>query len=567
MTEFAVTPVPEPGSGTTVGSRRSTSRSICCGASRATSEVPSSTSCASWSVSRRSPPSSSRRSTASRRSSMPTRNWPSCTRWSPPASPASSDRGGSSPSTPGYVAAPAPLDLVHHGGGTAPVGGHRPIVLTIHDLQYLTHPEYLSASKLRYLSWSIPRSVSRATVVAVPTDYVRRTGHRRVRRRTGPGRGRAPRRRTRAGRRRTVGGRVAPSTTGSAPAGCSSSRRSPIRTRGIVFLLEVMARYWDDPDLRLVLLGGAGAADDEVTAMIERLELGRRVVRPGRVTDADRDGLIALADALVFPSEYEGFGAPVVEAMALGTPVICSDQPALAEVVGDAGIVLPREAEAWADALDVLARRAIELRAAGRRRAASFTAERSGAASGRGLSNSPRRRPMSQHAAADDRAVPALRAGHCADGHGDDPDRRRTRRARPHGPRGHVVALVPPPPDRARLERSLGAPGSHLVGVDHPRAPVPRRRQVESAAPGDRFRRLSALAGVRASASVAGDAGRRRDRHVAAAHAGPHRVARAVGSGAARWSSTSRTCSPMRRWRPGRSRIAGSSRWRRGSNG
>ena len=149
--------------------------------------------------------------------------------------------------------------------------------------------------------------------------------------------------------------------------------------KGHLFLLEVMARYWDDPDLRLVLLGGAGAADEEVTAMIERLELGRRVVRLGRVTDAHRDGLIALADALVFPSEYEGFGAPVVEAMALGTPVICTDQPALAEVIGDAGIVLPRDAEAWADALDVLADRGIELVAAGRRRAESFTAERSGA--------------------------------------------------------------------------------------------------------------------------------------------------------------------------------------------
>ncbi|HYN33743.1 MAG TPA: glycosyltransferase family 1 protein [Ilumatobacteraceae bacterium] len=268
--------------------------------------------------------------------------------------------------------------LVHHGGGTAPVGGHRPIVLTIHDLQYLTHPEYLSAAKLRYLSWSIPRSVKRATVVAVPTDYVRRT--------VIDAYGTAPDRVV------VVPHGVEPELGVDAPS-ASELRRAyglgagrvlvfPAIThphKGHLFLLDVMARYWDDPDLRLVLLGGTGAAADEVTATIERLELGRRVVRPGRVTDAHRDGLIALADALVFPSEYEGFGAPVVEAMALGTPVICSDQPALVEVVGDAGIVLPRESDAWADALDVLARRGVELSAAGRRRAASFTAERSGA--------------------------------------------------------------------------------------------------------------------------------------------------------------------------------------------
>ena len=269
--------------------------------------------------------------------------------------------------------------LIHHGGGTAPVGGHRPIVLTIHDLQYLTHPEYLSASKLRYLSWSIPRSVKRATVVAVPTDYVRRT--------VIDAYAAAPDRVV------VVPHGVEPALGADAPSADELRRHYGLGAgrvlvfpaithphKGHLFVLDVMARYWDDPDLKLVLIGGAGTADDEVTAMIERPELGGRVVRTGRVTDAHRDGLIALADALVFPSEYEGFGAPVVEAMALGTPVICSDQPALAEVVGDAGIVLPREPEAWADALDVLTRRVVELRTAGRRRAASFTAERSGAA-------------------------------------------------------------------------------------------------------------------------------------------------------------------------------------------
>jgi glycosyltransferase involved in cell wall biosynthesis len=69
----------------------------------------------------------------------------------------------------------------------------------------------------------------------------------------------------------------------------------------------------------------------------------------------------------------------VVEAMALDTPVVCSDQPALVEVVGDAGLVRPLEAEAWADILDVVDREGAAMRSAGRRRASAFTAERSGA--------------------------------------------------------------------------------------------------------------------------------------------------------------------------------------------
>jgi glycosyltransferase involved in cell wall biosynthesis len=64
--------------------------------------------------------------------------------------------------------------------------------------------------------------------------------------------------------------------------------------------------------------------------------------------------------------------------MALGTPVICSDQPALVEVVGAAGLALPREREAWSGALDDARRRRSELIAAGRARAAEFTIAASG---------------------------------------------------------------------------------------------------------------------------------------------------------------------------------------------
>ena len=122
------------------------------------------------------------------------------------------------------------------------------------------------------------------------------------------------------------------------------------------FLLDLLAGPWSDPDLALVLLGGRGLAEDEVAATIAALELGPRVIRPGRVPEADRDGLIAGAEALVFPSEYEGFGAPVLEAMALGTPVICSDRAALPEIAGDAALVRPLELDAWKGALDEIDR-------------------------------------------------------------------------------------------------------------------------------------------------------------------------------------------------------------------
>jgi len=268
--------------------------------------------------------------------------------------------------------------LVHHGGGTAPSRGGRPIVLTVHDLQYETFPHYIGARKLRYLRTMMPRSVARAAVVAVPTEYVRGTVIGRfgvepdrvvvVPHGVEPDLG--DRARSEADLRRDYGlgdGRVLVLPAITHP------------HKGHRFLLDVMARHWSDADLRLVFLGGPGAADRSIREAVEERGLTSRVVFAGRVDDVDRDGLIRIAAALVFPSEYEGFGAPVVEAMALDTPVICSDQPALSEVVAGAGLVLPLDHEAWADALERLARDGEQMRAAGRRRAQDFTALASGA--------------------------------------------------------------------------------------------------------------------------------------------------------------------------------------------
>jgi glycosyltransferase involved in cell wall biosynthesis len=270
-------------------------------------------------------------------------------------------------------------DVVHHGGGTVPTVHPGSIVLTIHDLQYLTHPEYLTSVKRRYLRTAIPRSIRQAAVITVPTQYVRSTVIGRFD--------------IDPSRVRVVPHGVEPHLGADAPDPAELRHRYRLGSGPIIvfpaithphkghrFLLEVMAEHWTDPELRLVLLGGEGMAQAEVRATVDRLGLAGRVVRAGRVPTRDRDGLIAMADALVFPSEYEGFGAPVVEAMALGTPVICSDQAALVEVVDDAGLVLPRSSDAWADALSEVDSRREELIAAGHRRALSYTSDVSGAA-------------------------------------------------------------------------------------------------------------------------------------------------------------------------------------------
>jgi len=136
-------------------------------------------------------------------------------------------------------------------------------------------------------------------------------------------------------------------------------------------------------DLTLVLTHRAEQAEGDVRAEIDRLGIGHRVRRTGRVPFPDVAGLVALADVLAFPSRYEGFGLPVLEAMASGTPVVASDATALPEVIGDGGrLVPPGDVDAWAGALAAVLDDPAEvarLAAAGRHRAAHFTAAASAA--------------------------------------------------------------------------------------------------------------------------------------------------------------------------------------------
>ncbi|MBC7226979.1 MAG: glycosyltransferase family 4 protein [Thermoflexales bacterium] len=102
----------------------------------------------------------------------------------------------------------------------------------------------------------------------------------------------------------------------------------------------------------LVLAGRRGWLADDLFALIRRLGLEGRVLCPGYVRPEDRAPLISGALAFVFPSLYEGFGLPVLEAQACGCPVICSNTSSLPEVAGDAAIpVHPEDVAALADAM------------------------------------------------------------------------------------------------------------------------------------------------------------------------------------------------------------------------
>jgi glycosyltransferase involved in cell wall biosynthesis len=133
------------------------------------------------------------------------------------------------------------------------------------------------------------------------------------------------------------------------------------------------------PDVKLVIAGKKGWLYDETLARVQELGLEKNVIFTSFVPGEDLPTLYSLAEAFVFPSLYEGLGLPVLEAMACGVPVICSNVSSLPEVAGDAGLlVAPTDVRGWAEAMTYLTQNAAlraALRERGLRQAARFTWE------------------------------------------------------------------------------------------------------------------------------------------------------------------------------------------------
>jgi glycosyltransferase involved in cell wall biosynthesis len=268
------------------------------------------------------------------------------------------------------------VDLMHHAGGTVPLGSRLPGVVTMHDLQPFDFPENFHPVKRSYLHRAVPHAVRKARLVLVQSDFV--------------GRGVIERFGVDPERVRRVPAGVRVPEQLEVPVD-EVQQRYDLPDRWFVYpaityphknhvtLVRAFARVAEGAeagDVALVLTGGAAGSETELVDEIARLGLTGRVHRTGRIPRPDLLSLVAGAAALTFPSRYEGFGLPVLEAMAYGTPVVASSATALPEVVGTAGqLVDPDDTEGWSSAmLAVLSdREQARLAEAGRRQAARLS--------------------------------------------------------------------------------------------------------------------------------------------------------------------------------------------------
>ena len=281
---------------------------------------------------------------------------------------------------------PRGADVVHAPTLLAPPRRRTPLVVTVHDAVPWTHPETLT---VRGVAWHrrMGALVARhADAVVVPTAAVADDLTRAL-----PA--------LRGERVRVVGEGVGEGLRlpGDEAEVAARARRLGLPVGGYLLTLATLEprkgldvalralAHPDAPDLTLLVAGQPGWGGVDLEREAARLGLAPGRVRLlGRVGDADLAVLLARATALLAPARSEGFGLPVLEAMAAGTPVVTSDAPALVEVGGGAPLVVPREdAAALAAAAALLATDPDERSrrsAAGRARAAHYTWERAAVA-------------------------------------------------------------------------------------------------------------------------------------------------------------------------------------------
>ena len=242
------------------------------------------------------------------------------------------------------------VDVVHATNYVAPPS-RAPIVLSVYDLTFVRFPELCTDDVLQYPTL-IRRALARGAIVHTTSDFVADevrevfdlTPERVV--------------------------RVYPGIPSAAAGDADEGRRIAAADRYVLALgtieprknYPVLVEAFDrlaatDPNIHLVVAGGDGWGRDAFRDACARARHGSRIRALGYVPASSRRDLLAGAELLAYPSRYEGFGVPPLEAMAAGVPVVAASTGAIPEVAGDAALLVdPDDPDALAESL----RRALE---------------------------------------------------------------------------------------------------------------------------------------------------------------------------------------------------------------
>ncbi len=235
------------------------------------------------------------------------------------------------------------LDLFHSPAFISPLGLDVPSVVTVHDLAYLKYPETILKHKRRYYDFMFRRSVENAAKVITPSEFVKNEVIKHY---------------------NCPPDKVTAIHEGVAdlfsPESNKDAEKKLLKRFGIVrqFLLfvgiieprknlkRILRAYQNaenTKDVQFVIAGKAGWMYEDISGIIEQLKKEGRIIITGEISPDELKILYNSCIALIFTTLYEGFGLPILEAMACGAPVVISNYSAMPEVAGEAALKVDAE--------------------------------------------------------------------------------------------------------------------------------------------------------------------------------------------------------------------------------
>jgi glycosyltransferase involved in cell wall biosynthesis len=279
---------------------------------------------------------------------------------------------------PGYVRRRG-IELFHGTNYEVPLLRRCATVITIHDLSLLMLADKQQRRRVARARVRLPIMARKADAVIVPSEAVKAEACERLRLPATkvfvvPEAAREFFRPAPASEVGTTKSRLRISDAFIVAVGTIEPRKNYLM---LIEAFESVSNSRPDLGLQLVIAGGQGWKSDEVLDRIERSPARRKIILSGYLTDVDLRSLYSSCTVSVYPSQYEGFGLPPLEAMACGAPVLCSKIPSIAETVGTAArLIDPFDAQGWARTIIELCddnNARASLRAEGFKRAAQFS--------------------------------------------------------------------------------------------------------------------------------------------------------------------------------------------------
>lgn len=236
-------------------------------------------------------------------------------------------------------------DAVHHFGGRLPLCSKKPNLVTVHDLQPLEKPQNFSFAKRIFFRYSLPSTIKKAGMLATVSNSVKQQLIKSF--------------------------DINPEFVHIVSTGIAQVVEKPNSPREPLTIFypaatfphknhQVLINAFDriaqkHRNVQLILSGGKGRADREVRKWVSVSPVKERIFLTGRISSNELESILKRSTLLAFPSTYEGFGIPVLEAMAAGVPVVVAKGTSAEKLPGEKSLrVEPYEVDEWVEAIEML---------------------------------------------------------------------------------------------------------------------------------------------------------------------------------------------------------------------